>query len=352
MNSLQSDVDVHQSVTLFPSYAFRDPLDDQWKAPLSGFVHTVGRDRVGQKVFLRVLKQVLDVDDAELNENPYFQRRIPDFLHEPQRGKSVVVSLCGGQLLKRGKSRRSGHVRVPVVLPNEHTSDDWLSKSPNELPQLRYSVVLPDRDTRQMASEAQVVPPHGVSVISDIDDTLKISQVAHRRQLLHNTFLHPFVAVPGMAPLFDHWRTQGVSFHYVSSSPWQLYRPLSEFMEENGFPRGSFHLRTYQFSDPSVLKLLMSRKRNKVKTIGSIMRQFPERHFVLVGDSGERDPEVYGMMARRFPQQISRILIRKVDGRPWTRKRVAKAFRGVPDDLWQTFRVPTQIRDLVLPGYE
>lgn len=346
-----SNIGPHQTVTLFPSYVFCDPADQQWKTPMNGFVHTTGRERMGQRVFLRVLKQVLDVTDEELQSNDVFQRRIPDFLHEPQRGKSIAVSLFDDQLRMTGKSRRSGHIAFSVTLPEHRTSRDWLTKSPHGLPRIPFSVSLPSGDHRRMEASAGVIPPRGVSVISDIDDTLKISQVAHRKQLLHNTFLYPFVAVPGMAPLFSQWHSQGVSFHYVSSSPWQLFSPLKEFMHENGFPVGSFHLRTYQFSDPSVLKLFMSRKRNKYKIIGSILSQFPERQFVLIGDSGEKDPEIYGKVARRFPGQISRILIRIVDGRPWTRKRVAKAFRAVPEDRWQTFRVPTQIRELSLPSY-
>lgn len=346
---MQSDVNDQQHVTLYPSYAYYDRVLDAWTVPLSGFVHTTGKERVGQKVFLRVLQQVLDVDESQLRANEWFMQRIPGFLQDPQRGKSIVVSLAEGNLLAAGKSGRSGHVTISVALPPETASPEWHDKLPQQLPRLPFSVVLPADDQREMTASAQVIPPRGVSVISDIDDTIKISQVAHRRQLLHNTFLHSFVPVPGMALLFREWQAQGVAFHYVSSSPWQLFRPLDEFMTDNGFPSGSYHLRTYQFSDPSILKLFMSRKRNKFKIIESILKQFPERQFVLVGDSGEKDAEIYGKVARRFPEQISRILIRRVVGRPWTRKRVEKAFRGVPEDCWQTFRVPTQIRDLPLP---
>ena len=345
---MQSNVTAHQHVTLFPSYAFFDRSTQKWSVPLSGFVHTSGRDGVGQRVFLRVLKQVLDVDESQLRDNACYRQRIPGFLQDPQGGKTVVVAMEDGALTASGKSGRNGHVSILLPLPPDRVSADWTSQAPQELPRLPYQVVLPQADERQMFASAEVIPPQGVSVISDIDDTLKISQVAHRRQLLHNTFLHDFVPVPGMAQLYSDWKQQGVAFHYVSSSPWQLFGPLQEFMGDNGFPVGSFHLRTYQFRDPSVLKLFMSRKRYKFKIIDAIFNQFPERQFVLVGDSGEKDAEVYGKVARRHPNQVHRILIRRVDGRPWTRKRVEKAFRGVPEDSWQTFHVPTQIRDLTL----
>ena len=117
-------------------------------------------------------------------------------------------------------------------------------------------------------------------------------------------------------------------------------------MTLSGFPVGSYHLRSYRFGDPSVFKVFISKKRNKYNIIKSIFRMFPQRRFVLVGDSGEKDAEIYGKVARKFPNQVERILIRRVEGRAWTRYRVAKAFRKVPMELWQTFRVPTQIRDL------
>jgi phosphatidate phosphatase APP1 len=207
--------------------------------------------------------------------------------------------------------------------------------------------MLPAGDERSFSGRIQIVPHDGVSVISDIDDTLKVSEVADRGRLLKNTFLHPFVPVPGMAELYRQWHAAGATFHYVSSSPWQLYRPLAELLRSEGFPDGSFHLRSSQFRDPSLLRLLVSRKRNKYRIIRAILRVLPQRRFILVGDSGEKDPEIYGLIARKFPAQIERILIRRVSGRSWTKKRCRQVFRDVPCDRWQTFRDPRQIRGVL-----
>ena len=328
---------------MYPTYVFYNASSDEWTLPFAGFVYGDGQDGMKRKVFMRLLQQVLDVSAEQLKSNERFTERIPGFLNEPQRGTSLVVSGLDGQVTAHGTSRRSGHVRAELTLPCQLAPEAWKSDQP---PTVDYSIVMPPNDKRIFASSAQVIPPKGTSVISDIDDTIKISQVAHRRQLLHNTFLHEFVPVPGMAQLFQKWESQGASTHYVSSSPWQLFHPLETFLTAHGFPAGSFHLRSYRFGDPTVLRLFMSRKRNKFKIIESIFLQFPERQFILVGDSGEKDAEIYGKVARRFPRQTKRILIRRVEGRPWTKKRVAKAFRRVPEDSWQTFKVPTQIRDL------
>jgi hypothetical protein len=347
MQEGHSDLSDDQRVVLYRTYAYFDQQNGVWKVPITGFVYQMGRESMRQRMFLRVLQQILNTDEDLLKTNDVFEDRIRGFLHVPQRGKSLVFRLGDSGLTATGRSKRSGHIRCSANL-SEHDVTSTLADSPTGQPEqpINYQVLLPPSDERQFASALEFIPPRGISVISDIDDTIKITQVAHRKQLLHNTFLNPFVTVPGMAQLYQSWKKSGAAFHYVSSSPWQLYEPLDELLTQSDFPTGSFHLRSYRFGDPTVVRLFLSRKRNKYKVIKSIFLRFPDRRMVLIGDSGEKDPEIYGKVARKFPRQIERILIRRVEGRPWTRKRVRTAFRSIPRELWQTFRVPTQIREL------
>ena len=67
-----------------------------------------------------------------------------------------------------------------------------------------------------------VLAARGVSVISDIDDTIKISKVLSKRALLKHTFYSYFKPVNGMNELYQRWSEQFCQFHYVSASPWQL----------------------------------------------------------------------------------------------------------------------------------
>jgi phosphatidate phosphatase APP1 len=344
-----SNLKLDQQVDLFPTFAYPDPKRGSWRLLVAGFTFCSGESNLRQRMFLRLLRQVLRIDEEQLKANPVFQERIVDFLTDPQRATTIVVRLKNhdSQSVLR-KSRRNGHFRGGFVVPQHDLHRACPELNDVGMALMPYGVLLPPDDKREVAGYIQVLAERGVSVISDIDDTIKISQVAHRRQLLHNTFLHPFVAVPGMAELYQSWAAQGAAFHYVSSSPWQLFRPLSELFEGSNFPKGSFHLRSIRFGDPSVMRLFVSRKRNKYHVIRTIFRLFPKRRFVLVGDSGEKDPEIYGTIARKFPNQIERIIIRRVVGRRWTRKRVAKAFRNIPRELWQTFRVPTQVKEVNL----
>ena len=166
----------------------------------------------------------------------------------------------------------------------------------------------------------RLIPPHGLSLISDIDDTIKVTDIlAGREVVMENTFFRPFAAVPGMA---ERYRRLGeeTAFHYVSGGPWQLYRPLAEFIAAAGFPDGSFHMKSVRknlltpgsWQDLASLAGGDATTEQKLGQIGGIIGHFPERRFILVGDSGEHDPEVYREIRDRFPGQIEAIWIRDV----------------------------------------
>ena len=82
--------------------------------------------------------------------------------------------------------------------------------------------------------------------------------------------------------------------------------------------------------------------------IRAMFKTFPQRRFLLVGDSGEADPEIYGAMARRFPQQIAGILIRQIDGAKNSPTRYSKAFRRVPYDAVRLYRDAGELADVRL----
>jgi phosphatidate phosphatase APP1 len=200
------------------------------------------------------------------------------------------------------------------------------------------SVILQVRlanETVLPASNATVylVGQEGLSVISDIDDTVKISEVYKgKRALLENAFTREFQAVESMAALFRSWvRNYGANFQFVSKSPPAFHEPLNEFLIREGFPNASLHLCP-----------LFSKERSmfKEKRIEAILEEFPARKFVLVGDSGETDPEVYATISRKHPEQVVKILVREVDPSlpvdPVT-------FEGIDPQRWQVFRHPDEI---------
>jgi phosphatidate phosphatase APP1 len=256
----------------------------------------------------------------------------------------------GGEVYEAGTSAANGHFRAALKLPAA-VVEGLVRADPDKPAWLAFRAVTRPGDRRTFAGRTQRIGPQGLSVISDVDDTIKISMVTDRRELVRNTFLRPFKPVEGMSALYRQWAEAGAAFHYVSASPWQLYGPLSEFLRAQDFPPGSFHLKLFRLKDASALELFASQEGYKSKVIEGILADFPDRRFILVGDSGEQDPEIYGAVARRHPGQIVRILIRDVDGSTKAHPRFKAAFQGIPGDRWRVFRDPDELGD-VLPSVQ
>ena len=121
----------------------------------------------------------------------------------------------------------------------------------------------------------------------------------------------------------------------------QLYEALDQFARKAGFPPATYHLKRFRLKDSSFLKLFADPLTTKPPLIESLLAAYPQRRFVLVGDSGEQDPEVYGLIARRFSAQVAKIYIRDVTNEPATSERYRQAFAQVPTDVWQIFTDPS-----------
>src|SRR5580765_6749748 len=106
------------------------------------------------------------------------------------------------------------------------------------------------------------------------------AHAAHRRAF---QCAHP-QAFAGVAAFYRALQAGGNPFFYVSKSPWNLYVPLAEYLEVQGLPEGPLFLRN--------LGLRMPRD-HKCTAIAALLKAYPRLPFILIGDSGENDPEVY-----------------------------------------------------------
>jgi len=300
-------------VVLFPTYARRTSAG--WTATVAGMVvRPLPEQSRRRALAVAVLRRLVELPEAHLDDD-VFRRRAEAFLFQRQAGRHVQFVL-GGRVVAAGQSDRSGHFRVRVELDAALVDAVATVSGPADR-RIACSAALVDADdpVPAAAGTIQLVDEVGLSVISDIDDTVKVTNVADRRELLRNTLVREFAAVPGMARAYRAWQESGAAFHYVSSSPWQLSRCLAAFLAAAGLPAGSLHLKLFRLKDSTPLGRLPSRKRSKRRAIEQIMDDFPGRRFVLVGDCGERDPEVYAAVARRRPGQVAAILIREVESR-------------------------------------
>jgi len=161
---------------------------------------------------------------------------------------------------------------------------------------------------------------------------------------LLNTFAREFVAVPGMAAWMQRCAAAGptASFHYVSGGPHQLYPALAEFLQAQAFPPGTVHLRSVDLAHEAFAAGAGTRV-HKLAAISRLLSDFPRRRFVLVGDSGEQDPEIYGELARAHRGRIAAIFIREVTVARTDDARYAQALRDLPRELWTVFTDPGRL---------
>ncbi|KAI9646076.1 hypothetical protein NHQ30_005515 [Ciborinia camelliae] len=160
--------------------------------------------------------------------------------------------------------------------------------------------------------EVKITEPKGVSLISDVDDTIKHSSIgAGSREIFRNVFIREFadLTIEGVREWYNTMYDMGVGVHYVSNSPWQLFPVLVSFFRKAGLPPGSCHLKQYSGMLQGIFEPVAERKKG---TLEKIMRDFPERKFILIGDSGEADLEVYTDVVLANPGKILGIFIRDV----------------------------------------
>lgn len=337
VSACDASINADESVLLFPTAAhFADPADS-WEIPIHAWVFEAEDDSLWRAALVAQAAALLRLD-GQAPENDLFRQRAWMFLVDNERGQTVQLRV-GDRDVSIGPTGANGHVQGLVRIGRAELAgvaeNGWVA----------VETVLDAGDPRRFAGAAQLLEPDGVSVISDVDDTIKVSDVADMQALLANTFLREFRPVPGMAALYRRWAGAGVAFHYVSSSPWPLYPALAGFLDAEDFPRGSFHLRTIRLKDESFFNLFQAPEAFKIPTIEGLFNTFPGRRFVLVGDSGERDPEIYGEIARRFPEQIVHVFVRTRPDDTEASARMDAAFAGVPSDLWTVFYDPAELAD-------
>ena len=342
VGEVKSEIKADERVVFYPTYAHQ--IDDglAWSVSIHGLIFEPEEGSFKREAALGILRRVLRLS-REQTETRIFKHRARAFLVDNEGGKTIAVRL-GGNLYDAGTSGANGHFGATLRLPAPEV-DRLRLVDPDHPGWLTFEAVTRPDDRRAFTGRVHSIGPQGLSVISDVDDTIKISMVADRRALVRNTFLREFDAVDGMSELYRGWADAGAAFHYLSGSPWQLYGPLSEFLRDEHFPRGSFHLKLFRLKDASALNMLRSQEAHKSAAIEGILADFPHRRFILVGDCSEEDPEIYAAAARRHPEQVLRILIRLVDPPGDDPDRFRATFAGVPPDRWQVFRDPRELTD-------
>jgi hypothetical protein len=302
-------------VTFFPAYGYRSGTD--WVLPIRSWVHQDRplHARAATDIAALILKctgpekEVLSVRLADFPDNDKHLDKVTiQFDSDPDREE-----------YRLGRSDANGLVEEVLRLP-EAKAKKLLESQGRSKQWLTYHTV-----TRGQTGKGRVrlIEPEGVSVITDIDDTIKVTGVPGEHSiLLRNTFCLDFVPAPGMADMYRG--LADTPFHYVSGGPWQLYGPLYDFLISGpaGYPEGTFHFSDFPknvFGKGTIENLFQGFTNSLQKTydhkfdqIGILLNNFPKRKFILIGDSGELDPEVYRAIREKHSGQIQEIRIRDV----------------------------------------
>jgi phosphatidate phosphatase APP1 len=183
--------------------------------------------------------------------------------------------------------------------------------------------LLPDSaaDSGHEARAPVLVPSrHAVfGIVSDVDDTVVRTDATQFLRMMRTVFLgnaRTRLPFPGVAAFYralqrgPHGDEINPLF-YVSSGPWNLYELLVEFFELQKIPRGPLLLRDWGIG--STRELPTHHVTHKGEAIRRILATYPTLPFILVGDSGQDDPEIYAAVIREFPGRIHVAYIRDVN---------------------------------------
>ena len=257
---------------------------------------------------------------------------LPDPTHS--RARNLVA------MLKRLESDPLPHAKVRAHLAGGDrdlvADDEGFIRAWLDLPEAREGwgeiqlQLLDPPDGRPKAGRAPfLVPPATATygVISDIDDTVLQSQVANFLRAASTVLLEnartrlPF---PGVAAFYRALEA-GPGGHadnpifYVSSSPWNLYDVISDFLEVQAIPAGPLLLRDWDLG-PSLLR----NAPHKSAMLTEILGTYPELPFILVGDTTQEDPEIYAEIVAAHPNKILAVYIRNVLAHPERSSQIRK----------------------------
>jgi phosphatidate phosphatase APP1 len=161
----------------------------------------------------------------------------------------------------------------------------------------------------------RIVSDHAqIGVISDIDDTVMITALPRPFVAFWNSFGRHEVArrpVPGMADLYRAIASENPAsvVVYVSTGPWNVAPAIDGFLERHGYPRGPLLLTDW---GPTLDGWFRSGRAHKRTELKRLLTELPQVSWILVGDDGQHDQELYCEAAGATPDRVRAIAIRQL----------------------------------------
>ncbi|MDM4761788.1 DUF2183 domain-containing protein [Galbitalea sp. SE-J8] len=251
----------------------------------------------GSTRWVRVLGRVV-LSRAPRHDRPESVRGWRSFLSVPLG--DVAVRMRVGDAEVAVPPSRGGviDVRVEVALaPGWHEASIWA-----------------DGVEPVTASVFVVDPAVRTGLLSDIDDTVMVTALPRPFLAAWNTFVlneHARRPVPGMAVLYERFVRDhpGSPVIYLSTGSWNVAPTLTRFLQRHLYPAGALLLTDW---GPSVDRWFRSGREHKRSSLERLSGEFPELEWLLVGDDGQHDEELYSAFALAHPRNVSAVAIRQL----------------------------------------
>ncbi|SPO05108.1 related to actin cytoskeleton organization and biogenesis [Cephalotrichum gorgonifer] len=347
-NPLPRPVRAGDVVWMLDNVAYKSGSGDSWQAEFVSAVFE-GEPKCAVVDVVQVIARLISLaDDAQ--ELATIEERLMPFLWDVRAGRRFTAVHADKKFVlgpTDSKGISSDIVRLPPSAPGSIT---------------RTSATVPAGVHGLLQSWTYFAEPEGWSVVSDIDDTIKVTLTGDPIGILHSTFVSKPTPIQGMPELYAALKAMlphDTPWFYVSASPYNLYPFLRDFRNAY-YPPGAIMLRETSWRTIGGLLSALTRGTGeyKVERFTKIHSWFPKRKMIFIGDSTQSDPESYGELCRLFPGWVKCILIRKVldiaavgieeKNEP---ERFEVAFKGIPRDIWHVFEKPEEcneiLRDLI-----
>ena len=263
-----------------------------------GWVPTVtGYTGYGAPGWVRVVGRVLlSQPDPRTDRRPELVRGWRSFTTVPVAHTEVVVQAGGHRHVLR--TDRGGYVDADLEA---------------DLPVGWGTVELRVEGGTATSAPVLVIDPEvRLGIVSDIDDTVMVTSLPRPMLAAWNTFVlneHARRPVPGMAVLYERLVTAhpGAPVIYLSTGAWNVAPTLTRFLGRHLYPAGPILLTDW---GPTKDGWFRSGREHKKRSLTRLAKEFPDMRWLLVGDDGQHDPDLYSHFARAHGRNVAGVAIR------------------------------------------
>ena len=278
-----------------------------------GYGNAVRAHVYGRVIEKRDIGASTDTDSVLKNLFNTYRRADSD----PLPFAKVMVEYAGSTL--EMKADNEGFFGGWIDLEKPLTAnDEWREYKVELIPRVAADPAVAPLPVKGSGEVLSATAATSFAVVSDLDDTVIQSRVSNFLQAARTVMLgnaRTRLPFPGVAAFYEALRNGATGdeknpIFYVSSSPWNIYDVIAEFMDLQKIPKGPLVLRDWDIGWSSLSSA--RHFEHKTSVIRDLMQLYPDLEFILIGDSGQHDPEIYRQIVSEFPKRVRAIYIRDV----------------------------------------